>query len=150
MDAILVQTMSQRRDDDQDWKVRLRHAVWSSFRLYKKYPGVASELNRTGFPGTDAGRRAARSMTDIFLNAGAPAEKVPALILTATAVIFGLEMELSEQDEREAKGDLSPEEKLNLDTRRGETLPKNPMNEETIEDAIEILILGVEHFIGKK
>lgn len=149
IDAVLSEIFFDQTADLQDWRDELRQLALTTLQVYRKYPGVASELVRTGFPDTEAGRRSARFISRLMRRAGAPKRYIPTLIFVTTSMIIGAEMEFTGQDKREAENNDVPDKEGRLANRRGDTLPLEQLNLETFADAIEVILLGMEAFIGR-
>ena len=149
IDHTLNRVLEQNALEIKDWKQRLRQIAMTILDTNTRYPEVAAEMVRTGFPDTEAGRKASRAFARVFASAGANREEIPTLILTFSALTLGLDLELRGLQQLEATGRTSQKRMADIDLRRGTTLPRTPLGEESAKQAVEILILGTERFLEK-
>ncbi len=149
LDYVFVSRLSGTTPDSVSWQDKLRIFAFKVFEIYDSYPGIASELFRTGFPDTEAGRRAADSVVEILKEAGFRSAQIPSLILAVIALAVGSVMQIHGAVEREKQlSSASSDEVAAFEKRRGGTLPPESLGRDHYDAALEVLIRGMEQSLS--
>lgn len=145
LDYVFAGQLSSRSLASMSWQDKLRIVASKVFETYDAYPGIATELFRTGFPDTDAGRSAVLNVVEILKQAGFRSAQIPSLILAVIAVAVGSVMQIHGARERERQlSSATPEEVAAFEGRLGGTLPPEPLGRDHYDTALEVLIAGME------
>ena len=150
LDHVFVGQLSSQTPDSISWQDKLRIVAFRVFDTYDAYPGIASELFRTGFPDTEAGRRAAENVVEILKEAGFRSTQIPSLILAVTALAVGSVMQIHGAREREKQLSTASKDELEaFEKRRGGTLPPELLGRDHYNAALEVLVRGMESTLSE-
>lgn len=144
LDHLIERQLDADVPDGVSWDDKLRLFAYRIFEAYDTYPGMATELFRTGFPDTNAGRRAAERIVRILREAGCRSEQIQVLIHAVVALAVGSVMQIHGAREREARLETASAAEIEAaERRRGDTLPSEPLGRAHYDAALEVLIAGI-------